>query len=119
MGSGERPVPVSVERARESKSPVFLILDGHPAHIAQVVAQYVQRLAGRLELHFLPAYAPELNPDESSGTISSDKASARPRCGGTNRSAAAFSRIWPPFNRGPPWRARSFMRQVSPTLGTD
>ncbi|MGH9365518.1 MAG: transposase, partial [Thermoanaerobaculia bacterium] len=26
--------------------------------------QYVKRLRGRLELHFLPGYAPELNPDE-------------------------------------------------------
>jgi transposase len=49
---------------RRRKSPVFLVLDGHPAHIAKVVAQYVQRLAGRLALHFLPGYAPELNPDE-------------------------------------------------------
>jgi transposase len=49
---------------RGRKSPVFLVVDGHPAHIAKVVAQYVQRLAGRLELHFLPGYAPELNPDE-------------------------------------------------------
>jgi transposase len=49
---------------RGRKRPVFLVLDGHPAHGATVVAQYVQRLAGRLELHFLPGYAPELNPDE-------------------------------------------------------
>ncbi len=49
---------------RGRKRPVFLVLDGHPAHIANAVAQYVQRLAGRLELHFLPGYAPELNPDE-------------------------------------------------------
>jgi transposase len=49
---------------RGRKHPVFLVLDGHPAHSAKVVAQYVQRLAGRLELHFLPGYAPELNPDE-------------------------------------------------------
>jgi transposase len=40
------------------------VLDGHPAHIAKLVAQYVQSLKGRLELHFLPGYAPELNPDE-------------------------------------------------------
>jgi transposase len=46
------------------RSPVFLVLDGHPAHVARVVAEYVQRLVGRLELHFLPGYAPELNPDE-------------------------------------------------------
>jgi len=49
---------------RGRKSPVFLILDGHPAHRAKLVAQYVQQLRGRLELHFLPGYAPELNPDE-------------------------------------------------------
>lgn len=49
---------------RRRKRPVFLVLDGHPAHIAKIVAQYVQRLKGRLELHFLPGYAPELNPDE-------------------------------------------------------
>ena len=49
---------------RGRRNPVFLVLDGHPAHIAKVVAAYVQRLVGRLELHFLPGYAPELNPDE-------------------------------------------------------
>ena len=49
---------------RGRKNPVFLVLDSHPAHIAKVVAQYVQGLVGRLELHFLPGYAPELNPDE-------------------------------------------------------
>jgi transposase len=49
---------------RRRKSPVFLVLDGHPAHIAKRVARYVQSLKGRLELHFLPGYAPELNPDE-------------------------------------------------------
>lgn len=49
---------------RRRKSSVMLILDGHPAHIAKSVARYVQSLQGRLELHFLPGYAPELNPDE-------------------------------------------------------
>lgn len=43
---------------------VFLVVDGHPAHKANVVKRYVQSLKGRLELHFLPPYAPDLNPDE-------------------------------------------------------
>jgi len=43
---------------------VFLVVDGHPAHKANIVKQYVQSLKGRLELHFLPPYAPDLNPDE-------------------------------------------------------
>jgi len=49
---------------RRRKGRVFLVLDRHPAHIAKGVAVYVQSLKGRLEFHFLPGYAPELNPDE-------------------------------------------------------
>ena len=49
---------------RRRAGKVFLVLDGHPAHSAKVVAQYIQGFKGRLELHFLPGYAPELNPDE-------------------------------------------------------
>ena len=43
---------------------VFLVVDGHPSHKAKTVAAYVQSLGGKLELHFLPPYAPDLNPDE-------------------------------------------------------
>jgi transposase len=46
------------------KKPVMLVVDGLPAHKAKVVAKYVQSTKGRLELHFLPPYAPDLNPDE-------------------------------------------------------
>jgi transposase len=46
------------------RRPVLLVLDRHPAHIAKRVARFVQAQRGRLELHFLPGYAPELNPDE-------------------------------------------------------
>jgi len=49
---------------RTRKRPVFLVIDGHPAHKAKSVAAFVQSLKGRLELHFLPGYAPDLNPDE-------------------------------------------------------
>jgi transposase len=43
---------------------VFLVVDGHPAHKANLVTEYVASLGGRLELHPLPPYAPDLNPDE-------------------------------------------------------
>jgi transposase len=49
---------------RRRTGKVLLVLDGHPAHTAKAIAHYVQSLRGRLELHFLPGYAPELNPDE-------------------------------------------------------
>ena len=45
-------------------SKVYLVVDGHPAHKANVVKRYIQSLKGRLELHFLSPYAPDLNPDE-------------------------------------------------------
>lgn len=43
---------------------VFLVLDGHPSHKAKRVNDYVDSLKGRLELHRLPTYSPDLNPDE-------------------------------------------------------
>jgi transposase len=43
---------------------VYLVVDGHPSHKAKVVKDYVQSTKGGLELHFLPPYAPDLNPDE-------------------------------------------------------
>lgn len=46
------------------RRPVLLVVDKHPSHRAHCVSEYVQSLSGRLELHFLPGYAPDLNPDE-------------------------------------------------------
>lgn len=46
------------------REKVFLVVDGHPAHKANLVNDYVGSLEGQLELHPLPAYAPDLNPDE-------------------------------------------------------
>jgi transposase len=49
---------------RHRKKPLFLIIDSLPAHKAKSVQDYVQSTGGKLELFFLPGYAPELNPDE-------------------------------------------------------
>ncbi|WP_431688012.1 IS630 family transposase [Hahella sp. NBU794] len=49
----------------KSERPVFLIVDGHPAHQARKVKEYLATQEGRLQLFFLPPYSPELNPDES------------------------------------------------------
>lgn len=43
---------------------VFLVLDGLAIHKAKTVLSYVDSLNGRLELHPLPPYCPDLNPDE-------------------------------------------------------
>jgi len=49
---------------RGGRGRVFLVVDGHPSHHAKVVQRYVAGTGGMLELHFLPPYAPDLNPDE-------------------------------------------------------
>ena len=49
---------------RHRPKPVHLVADGLPAHKAKLVKDYVQSTRGRLTLHVLPGYAPELNPDE-------------------------------------------------------
>lgn len=48
----------------DAPGPVFLILDNLSVHKARVVKDYVDSLDGRLKLFFLPAYSPDLNPDE-------------------------------------------------------
>jgi transposase len=43
---------------------LMLIIDGHPAHRARIVRDWVAHHPDLIELHFLPGYSPELNPAE-------------------------------------------------------
>jgi transposase len=49
---------------KHAKRKVFLIVDGHPVHRSKKVRSWVEANASKLSLFRLPAYAPELNPDE-------------------------------------------------------
>lgn len=62
--SGELFVELLKRMMRYRKKPVHLIIDGLPAHKKALVRDYVKSTKGRLTLHFLPGYAPDLNPDE-------------------------------------------------------
>lgn len=62
--TGERFVTLLRQMMRGRRKPVHLILDGLPAHKTKVVTHYIAALAGKLTLHYLPGYAPDLNPDE-------------------------------------------------------
>ena len=46
------------------RATVFLVLDGLAVHKSKVVEKYLAGLGGRLELHLLPPYCPDMNPDE-------------------------------------------------------
>jgi len=49
---------------RRRRKPVYLVLDSLPAHKTKSVEAYVRSTEKKLELHFLPTYAPDTNPDE-------------------------------------------------------
>uniref|UniRef100_UPI003EBCCBAA transposase n=1 Tax=Arhodomonas sp. AD133 TaxID=3415009 RepID=UPI003EBCCBAA len=61
---GKNAGTVGKRLTHSATAPVFVIVDGHPAHKAKLVRDYVASTNGQLELHFLPPYAPQLNPDE-------------------------------------------------------
>jgi len=44
--------------------PLLIIWDRLPAHRSRIVAEFVRCLEGEIEIEYLPAYAPELNPVE-------------------------------------------------------
>ena len=44
--------------------PLLIIWDRLPAHRSRLVAEFVRCLEGEIEIEYLPAYAPELNPVE-------------------------------------------------------
>lgn len=62
--NGERFVELLRGMMRGRRRPIHLVLDGLPAHRTKAVRTYVDSLKGQLTLHFLPGYAPDLNPDE-------------------------------------------------------
>jgi transposase len=43
---------------------VYLIVDGHPVHKSQKVKEWLKNKEDQIQMFFLPAYSPELNPDE-------------------------------------------------------
>jgi transposase len=62
--NAERFVDYLKRLMKHRKNPLTLILDSLPAHKGPLVRNYVDSLQGKLQLHYLPGYAPELNPDE-------------------------------------------------------
>jgi transposase len=62
--TGELFVDLLKKMMKGRKKPLHLIVDGLPAHKTKVAKKYVEYTKGKLTLHFLPGYAPELNPDE-------------------------------------------------------
>lgn len=62
--SGELFVTLLTKLMFRRRRAVHLVVDGLPAHKKACVKEYVTSTEGKLTLHFLPGYAPDLNPDE-------------------------------------------------------
>ena len=62
--NGELFVALLKQMMRHRRTPVHMVVDGLPAHRTAAVKRFVAGTEGKLTLHFLPGYAPELNPDE-------------------------------------------------------
>lgn len=62
--NAERFITFLKRMLKDSKRKIFLIVDGHPCHKAKKVKDFVNVRPDEIELHILPPYSPELNPDE-------------------------------------------------------
>jgi transposase len=61
---------------RDARRTVFLILDRLTAHRARLTRDWLAAHRSEIEVHYLPSYSPELNPDEG---VHADLKQAVPR----------------------------------------
>jgi transposase len=61
---------------RDARGKVFLIVDRLKAHRARLVRDWLEAHRSEIEVHYLPSYSPELNPDEG---VNADLKQALPR----------------------------------------
>src|SRR6202162_2292870 len=101
------------------RKPLILILDSLPAHKGKAVRDYVESTNGKLELHFLPGYAPELNPDELVWNYMKRTGTARSPVAREDSRINAAMKICSNSNGPPPSFARSSKPKMSPILVTD
>ena len=62
--NAERFIGFMADLVHDTPSKVFLIVDRLPAHRAVKVHDWLQDNKARIELFYLPAYSPQMNPDE-------------------------------------------------------
>ncbi len=62
--NAERFITFLKQLIKDSQKKIFLILDNLRVHHAYLVQDWIKENIEKIELFFLPAYSPELNPDE-------------------------------------------------------
>ncbi len=46
------------------RGKLVIVTDKYPAHVSVATRRHIQEHRDRLSVHFLPGYAPDMNPDE-------------------------------------------------------
>ena len=62
--NAERFVEFMTALLRDIRGEIVVVMDSHPAHLAEEAQVFYADRAARLQVELLPKYAPELNPDE-------------------------------------------------------
>jgi len=62
--TAQRFVAFLADLLADTSKPIDLIIDRHPAHVAALTRRFIHANRSRLRVHYLPGYAPDLNPDE-------------------------------------------------------
>lgn len=62
--NGPRVVEFLKALKTQIKRKLLIVWDGLGVHKSRVVRHYLESLGGQIQVEFLPAYAPELNPTE-------------------------------------------------------
>ena len=62
--NSEKLIDFMTRLVKDSKKKVFLILDNLRVLHSKLVTAWVEEHKSKIELFFLPPYAPEYNPDE-------------------------------------------------------
>ena len=70
---------------KSAKKKVYLILDNLRVHHAKVVKAWVASREDKLEIHYLPSYSPDLNPDEYFNRDLKSELSKRPSLRGKGK----------------------------------
>jgi transposase len=62
--NADRFIELLKKLMKRRRKPLHLVVDGLPAYKTASMRKYVASTQGKLSLHELPGYAPDLNPDE-------------------------------------------------------
>lgn len=63
---------------KDTQRKVYMILDNLRVHHAKIVRSWLDKHSNRIEVHYLPSYSPDLNPDEYLNCDLKNELSKRP-----------------------------------------